>query len=151
MPTSTRFVVSVHMLALMARHGNRPLPSEVIAADVGTNPAVIRALLSRLSTADLTTSQRGKGGGALLARAPEDIRLLDIYAAVEEREIFTVHNSAVSNRQGVGGYVLASLVDPLRLAREAMERELAQVTVQDMVDRIALLIDRKDHAGGRSG
>ena len=136
MPTSTRFVVSVHMLALMARQDGTPLRSEEIAADVGTNPAVIRALLSRLSVADLTTSQRGKGGGALLARSVDRIRLLDVYLAVEDREIFAFHQGGQDATQGVGRYVLAALALPLKLAREAMERELAGATVQHIVDDI---------------
>src|ERR1700737_2351834 len=63
MPTSTRFVVAVHTLAI---NSGPPMRSQDIASSANTNPTVIRSLLSRLSEAGLTTSQLGTGGGALL-------------------------------------------------------------------------------------
>lgn len=136
MPTSTRFVVSLHTLAMIARNAGEPTSSESIAADVGTNPAVIRALLSRLASAGLTTSQRGNGGGALLARPVSEITLLDAYLAVEERDIFTFHSSAADDRHSVSHYIFDSVATPLKHAREAMERALAVISLRDIVDDI---------------
>lgn len=91
MPTSTRFVVSLHMLALLADHGDMPLRSEDIAASVNSNAAVVRALLLRLASAGLTRSQLGNRGGAMLARPSSEIRLVDVYHAVEDRNFFAFH------------------------------------------------------------
>jgi Rrf2 family protein len=136
LPTSTRFAVSVHLLALLVRRAGRPMRSEEIAADVGTNPVVIRALLSRLSAAGLTFSQRGSGGGAVLAKAAGEIRLLDAYLAVEDREIFNFHRSPRDEGQTIGQQVKTCLAGPLLRARKAMELELASVTIQDIADDI---------------
>ncbi len=133
MPTSTRFVVSVHVLTLLAQHGGQPVRSEEIAGDVGTNPAVIRALLSRLSAAGLTTSYRGNGGGAVLAKPASQIRLLDAYLAVEDREIFSFPRSIPDGEEAIGRLVVASLAVSLRHARNAMEIELASVSIEDIL------------------
>jgi DNA-binding IscR family transcriptional regulator len=84
MPTSTRFAVAVHTLAALAVSGGKPLRSEDLAISVNTGPVVIRGLLSRLSGAGLTRSQLGAGGGALLAKPANRIRLIDVYQAVED-------------------------------------------------------------------
>src|SRR5476649_1007062 len=91
MPTSTRFAVAVHTLAALAVSGGKPLRSEDLANSVHTGPVVIRSLLSRLSNAGLTTSQLGSGGGALLAKPAKKIRLLDVYEAVEDTQLFSLH------------------------------------------------------------
>lgn len=139
MPTSTRFAVSVHALVLLARDDGQPVRSERIAADVGTNPAVIRALFSRLSAAGLTASHRGNGGGAVLARPASQIRLLDAYLAVEDPEIFSFHPSASDDDETIGHFVAASLAAPLRLARQAMEDELAAVSIADIAASMSRL------------
>ena len=108
--------------------------SDEIAADVGTNPAVIRALLSRLSAAGLTSSLRGNGGGAMLAREASQIRLLDVYLAVEDREIFSFHSTSPDDGEAIGRDVATSLAKPLLQARLAMEHHLAAVSIQCIID-----------------
>ncbi|UXN00435.1 Rrf2 family transcriptional regulator [Xanthomonas hortorum pv. pelargonii] len=88
MPTSTRFVVAVHILTALAVSDGKPLRSEDLAYSANTGPVVVRSLLSRLAEAGLTRSQLGAGGGALLARQAKTIRLLDVYQAVEDTELF---------------------------------------------------------------
>src|SRR6202011_3113939 len=68
MPTSTRFVVSVHVLTALAVSDGKPMRSEDLAYSANTSPVVIRGLLSRLNDVGLTRSQLGAGGGALLAK-----------------------------------------------------------------------------------
>lgn len=79
MPTSSRFVVTVHALAAMAVSDGTPMRSADLAGSASTSAVVIRGLLSRLHQAGLTTSQLGAGGGALLAKPAARIRLLDVY------------------------------------------------------------------------
>lgn len=144
MPTSTRFIVSIHTLTMLASHDGRPVRSEDLAAGIGTNPAVVRALLTRLAAAGLTTSQLGNGGGALLKRPGDAITLLDIYLAVEDREIFSPHRSLPQEPDSIGRHIVETLAQPLAAAREAMERELGAITVADVLARIR---HRSDAAG----
>jgi DNA-binding IscR family transcriptional regulator len=109
MPTSTRFVVAVHTLAAIAVSGGKPMRSEDLAYSANTSAVVIRGLLSRLSEAKLTTSQLGAGGGALLAKPPGEIKLLDVYRAVEDPELFALHRTPPCESCAVGGNILAAM------------------------------------------
>lgn len=137
MSTSTRFVVAVHTLAILAMNGRVPSRSEDIASSVNTNPTVIRSLLSRLGEAGLTMSQLGTGGGSLLAKPPAKIRLLDVYRAVEDNEIFALHRSPPDPNCPIGGNVQAVLRPVLDRASTALERELAGVTIAGIANELA--------------
>jgi DNA-binding IscR family transcriptional regulator len=139
MPTSTRFVVAVHVLVALAVSGGKPLRSEVIAESASTGAGVIRGLLSRLSGAGLTGSRLGVGGGALLIVPAESIRLLDVYEAVEDTELFSLHRTPPCETCPVGGNILGALQPALARAREAFEAELARVTIADVAADVTLL------------
>ena len=139
MPTSTRFAVAVHSLASMAVCGNKPMRSEDLATSASTNATVIRSLLSRLSEAGLTRSQMGAGGGALLAKPVAQIRLLDVYRAVEDSEIFAMHRSPPNRECPVGRNIQDAMRPALERARRALEKELAAVTIADIAAEIARL------------
>ena len=137
MPTSTRFAVAVHLLAALAVSDGAPLRSEDLAYSVNTGPVVIRGLLSRLNEAGLTRSQLGAGGGALLARPAQKIRLLDVYRAVEDTELFSLHRTAPCENCAVGGNILEAMEPALMRARQALEDELAKVTIADIAAEVA--------------
>jgi Rrf2 family protein len=139
MPTSTRFVVAVHALAAIAVSGGKPLRSEDLAYSANTSAVVIRGLLSRLNEAKLTTSQLGAGGGALLAKPAAQIKLLDVYQAVEDPEIFSLHRTLPCENCAVGGNILAAMQPALDRARQALEMELAKVSVADIAEEVARL------------
>ena len=139
MPTSTRFAVSVHTLSVLAVRGGRPVRSEDLAYSVNTSAVVVRGILSRLTAAGLTTSQLGAGGGALLAKPAESIRLLDVYRAVEDSEIFSLHRTPPCENCAVGGNILEAMRPALTRAREALESELAAVSIADIASEVARL------------
>ncbi len=139
MPTSTRFVVAVHVLTALAVTDGKPLRSEDLAYSANTGAVVIRGLLSRLNEAGLTRSQLGAGGGAMLAKPAQDIRLLDVYEAVEDTELFSVHRTPPCENCAVGGNILAAIQPALTRARSAMEDELAVTTIADIASHLAEL------------
>ena len=139
MPTSTRFVVAVHVLTALAVGDGKPMRSEDLAYSVNTGPVVIRSLLSRLSDAGLTKSQLGAGGGTLLARPADQIRLLDVYEAVEDTELFSMHRIPPCETCAVGGNIQQALRPTLERARRALEQELALVSVADVANEVARL------------
>ena len=139
MPTSTRFVVAAHILTGIAVGDGSPQRSEDLAYSVNTSAVVIRGLLSRLGDAGLTRSQLGAGGGAMLAKPAASIRLLDVYQAVEDTELFSVHRTPPCEQCAVGGNILDALQPILDKARGAMEQELAKVTIADIAADVARL------------
>lgn len=137
MPTSSRFVVAVHTLAALAVNEGTPMRSEDLARSASTNPAVIRSLLSRLADAGMSTARMGSGGGSMLAKSASRISLLDVYRAVEDCEIFTLHRSAPDRNCVVGKHVQDAMRPALDKARQALEDELARVTIDDIAAEIA--------------
>lgn len=133
MPTSSRFAVAVHILTLLAQSAGEPVTSEHIAGSVNTHPAVIRRVLMALARAGLTTTQFGAGGGALLARAPEAISLLDVYRAVEDGVVFGTPREAPNPTCRVGRRVRGALDRRTAAATRALEAELARDTVADVL------------------
>jgi Rrf2 family protein len=138
-PTSTRFAVAVHVLTALAVSDGKPLRSEDLAYSANTGAVVIRGLLSRLNDAGLTRSQLGTGGGALLAKPAGKIRLLDVYEAVEDTELFSMHRTPPCKTCAVGGNILDALRPALTRARKALEDELASTTIGDISKEVARL------------
>ena len=139
MPTSSRFVVAVHVLTALAVSDGKPLRSEDLAYSANTGAVVIRGLLSRLSEAGLTRSQLGAGGGALLAKPANEIRLLDIYKAVEDTVLFAQHRMPPCEKCAVGAHILQAIHPVLAKAQTALEDTLAAATIADMAAEVARL------------
>ncbi|CAG4919525.1 Rrf2 family transcriptional regulator [Paraburkholderia gardini] len=131
MNTSSRFAFAVHVLALLSLQEGVPLSSDMIAGSVNTNPVLVRRLLSMLSAAGLTTSQLGAGGGALLARAPRDITLLEIYRAVDDAQLFGLHREEPNPACMVGRNIQVVLRGIIDDAQRAMESSLGARTLAD--------------------
>ncbi|HEU0301350.1 MAG TPA: Rrf2 family transcriptional regulator, partial [Longimicrobium sp.] len=103
---SSRMAVAVHVLAYLAWRRDEPITSERMASSVNTNPVVVRRIMGSLRNAGLVSVQPGVGGGAQLAREPEDITLLEVYRAVEEKEeLFAMHSSEPCRHCDIGGHI----------------------------------------------
>jgi Rrf2 family protein len=134
---NTRFAVATHILTFLETQGGEPASSELIASSVNTSPSLIRRLLSQLAKAELTVSQMGTGGGAMLARPGETITLLDVYRAVNEQgSVFGTHadpNPACP----VGRNIQPVLKTQMRAAEQALLAQLAKTTIAGMAAAVA--------------
>ncbi len=139
MPTSTRFVVSVHTLVNLAVGDGTPMRSEDLAYSANTSSTVIRGLLVRLNDAGLTRSQLGNGGGAMLARPADSITLFQVYEAVEDTELFSLHREEPCKTCPVGGNLIEAIQPVLEKARRAMEDTLGQATIARLAADVARL------------
>lgn len=66
-----------------AMEGNEPVSLSAIAIRQNLPLAYLEQLFNKLKKADLVTSARGSAGGYLLKKAPMDINVFDIIAAVD--------------------------------------------------------------------
>jgi Rrf2 family protein len=71
------------MAWLAAAPRNVPVRAKDLSEGSGIPPHYLSKVLRRLVLADLLVSQKGQGGGFVLARSPEEIRFIDILAAVD--------------------------------------------------------------------
>src|SRR3954451_2795670 len=148
MMISSRVAVAAHVLAYMAWKRSEAATSERIAASVNTNPVVVRRIMGALKSAGLVTVQAGVGGGAALAREAEDITLLDVYRAVEEREeLFSLHPAEPSRSCNVGGNIRDVLKPIFCRAHQAVEAVLAEVSIA----QVAREVMQRAQSGGCCG
>jgi Rrf2 family transcriptional regulator, cysteine metabolism repressor len=81
---STKAEYGIRVMAHLARHdGNHPISLGSIADAEGLPLAYLEHLVQRLRKASLVESRRGAHGGYTLARAPEEISMADVVAALE--------------------------------------------------------------------
>lgn len=71
------------MVALAEHYGDGPVSVATIAKSSAIPSAYLEQLISPLRKSGLVTSRRGAHGGYLLARVPSDIRIGEIYRAME--------------------------------------------------------------------
>jgi Rrf2 family protein len=136
MPTSSRFTTAVHILTLLGHERGEAVTSDYIAGSVNTNPVVIRRLLRALADAGLVTSVPGTSGGSRLARAADDITLLDVYSAVEDEQLFGRHAQQPNAKCPVGNRIADLLAPRFDEAAQALRKSLARTTIASLLDEV---------------
>ena len=137
MLSSSRFIVAIHALSVLARHAHKgPVCSTAIATSVDTNPVVIRRLMAELEKAKLVRATAGRSGGFELERNAEGITLADIYQAVEDETVFRMHKTDPNSKCPVACQMGKILGAPLRAAESALSTSLAMTTLHDVAEAI---------------
>ena len=134
MQFSSRLPVAVHiLLAIVEFDGKEKTTSTFLAGSVNVNPVIIRNTLGQLKSAGLVNVKAGEGG-ASLAKNPENISLLDVFDAVEKEEsLFHFHENP-NPECPVGKNVHAVLDRRLYSIQEAMQKQMASITLQDLIN-----------------
>ncbi|MBC8104941.1 MAG: Rrf2 family transcriptional regulator [Cytophagales bacterium] len=132
MKTDNRLSRMLHVLLHMARH-DQPFTSEQIAKMLTTNPVVVRRTMVGLREAGYVKSERGRGGGWILACDLAEITLLDIRRAVGGWQMFATEDGESPPSCAVERVVNAALDDTLRQAEALLVEKLAAVTLADLL------------------
>ena len=144
MQISSRFTMAIHMFACIDTFTDQKMTSDFMAASIGTNPVIVRKLLQQLKAAGLIEVSRGTGG-VTVTKPLNEITFLDIYKAVEctpDEELFHFHENP-NQACLVGRNIHHVLDDKLAKVQEAMEKELAAITLADVKRDIALTIEEQ--------
>ena len=133
MLSSSRFVVAVHVMSLLAHYGkNGPVCSGIIAKSVDTNPVVIRRLMSQLESKTLVVSTSGRAGGFVLGRPADEITLSQIYQAVEDEQVFRVHRCSENPHCDTARQIFKALMPKLAEASQAMTAALSRTKLSEI-------------------
>ena len=132
MAMNSRFTIAVHILTVLAQAQGEPLKSDLVANSINTNPVVVRRIWSVLAKFGLIVSRTGAAGGGMLAREAANITLLDVYSAVENRCLFTMHANPPNQRCVIGKNIQAALECIFAEAQHEMENVLARKTIADI-------------------
>ena len=131
-PTALQLMLN---LALAQAEGVAQLSSTQLAGALGTNPSLVRKLLSPLATAGLVRSSFGRDGGVRLGRPSDTITLRDIYGAVlGEKSLWTPR--AVPHQCLVSSNVERYFIDLAAEAEDAVLRTLEHKTLADSLSEL---------------
>lgn len=134
MQFSSRLPIAVHiLLAIVEFEGKEKTTSVFLAGSVNVNPVIIRNTLGQLKAAGLVEVKAGEGGSTL-AKEPKDISLMDIFEAVEKKELLFHFHENPNPECPVGKNVHAVLDKRLLAIQEAMQNQMKSVTLQNLID-----------------
>lgn len=132
---NSRFAVAIHILSLVAAGPREQVTSEFIASSVNTNPVVIRRISGMLRKAGLIQSNIGTPG-SILTKDPQEISLLEVYQAVQNKDdLFSIHENTNPNCM-VGKNIQRTLEESFYKAQLAMENELANQSLHDIIEHL---------------
>ncbi len=144
MKRDSRLSGVLHILLHMARQPG-PQTSETLARAMETNPVVVRRLMAGLREQGLVRSEKGHGGGWVIARDLDRITLRDIYEALGEPEILAMGNRTEAPGCLVEQAVNAALGSAFDEAEALLLRRFGEVTLAqlsaDVVDRMPSAAD----------
>ena len=129
--TRTRYGIRA-IIELAAHHGAGPLQIRAIAERQDISVKYLEQLMAMLKAAGFVKSVRGAKGGYLLDRPPEQIKVSEVFNALEGPVVMV---ECVEN-QNYCARIADCIARQLWIeVQEAVEGVLKAVTLQDLVDR----------------
>ena len=152
MQISMKRSVAVHCLIFVHEaKGIAKVTSNLLAESTGSNPVVIRNILSALKKAGLITVPRGTGGAELCAD-PSQITLYQIYSALEPdgmSSIIGIHPCQKSPCP-VAQNIRQVLKTPYQKIEDSIQQTMEGITLQSMIDDFEQLAHPSDSDTARS-
>lgn len=134
MQISTKFTIAIHILAAVDFFGDKTkVTSDLLASSIGSNPVIIRNIMSDLQSAGIISTKRGPGG-IEIKKPLDQITFYDVYEAVEKNkdQLFNFHDNP-NPACPVGRNIHAALDGRLASAQHNFEDDLKQYTIADVV------------------
>lgn len=138
MAGNSRLASAIHVAGMLSFADSMPLTSEAIAQSCGTNPVVIRRIISLLTKSGLVVVKKGTGGGARLTRGPEYITLGEIYDALDEGALFDVPQFGSEHPCPLARVVRPVLADVLGEAEREMKHYLYERSLAEVIELVRL-------------
>jgi len=142
---STRSDYAIKALVRLAlADGSAPVTARDIVAFTGVPPKFLEQVMHDLRQAGLVESQRGKGGGYVIARDPASVSFADVIDAIDGRRAGPTgaragpagSNGGKGRMQG-GGRADALVAPVWREVRECTRTILGSATIADAAARAA--------------
>jgi Rrf2 family protein len=135
MAANSRFAMATHIMTSLAFHSDEIVSSAYLASSLNTNSVVVRRILGALHRAGLLETLAGRSGGARLSQKPSSISLYDIFAAVDEENLFS-YNPNDPNKKCPLSCQMKSVLEPIfDSANEALAQYLKRVRLSELVSQ----------------
>lgn len=131
MKSKGRLSAVLHALLHMAHRGG-PMTSEELAACLRTHAVVVRRTMAGLREAGFVVSERGHGGGWVLARDLASVTLLDVQMAVGDAGGAADGDGPHADGCVIEQSVQRALAGSLREAEALLMKRLGEVTLADL-------------------
>jgi Rrf2 family protein len=129
MKISQAVVYAVHATLKLARADPRqPVPCNELAGDGEMPERFLLQIMRTLVLGGVVSSKRGHTGGFSIARAPDEITLLEIVEAVDDH----LH-SEIPDLEGLPLYAQKRLGKTLQKTANSARRELQKVTLSQLL------------------
>ena len=145
MSLSSRFAIALHALCVLVAVSDKDVPSGLIASSINTNPVVVRRILASLKRAGLVQTREGAEGGYRLARAPQQIGLDAIYAAVEPEPLFASHAAPPNMGCPVGAGIRPALKALFAETEAVLAQSLAGHSLAEFSARLSCPTPAREH------
>lgn len=148
MQISMKCSIAVHCLIFIHEaKGIAKVTSGLLAESTGSNPVVIRNILSALKKAGLITVPRGTGGAELCAQ-PSQITLYQIYAALEPKGITSIIGIHPCDGRPcpVAKNIRKVLESPYHKIENAVKETMEKITLQSMIDEFHDIVQTEAHS-----
>jgi Rrf2 family protein len=129
--TRTRYGTRA-IFELALNHGKGPLQTKIIAQHQKISVKYLEQLMAILKAGGFVRSIRGSKGGYVLARPPNQVKISDIFHALEGSVITVECLENESYCEQIADCVARQVWAQVQ---EAIETVLQSITLQDMVDR----------------
>ena len=148
MQISMKCSVAVHCLIFIHEaKGIAKVTGNLLAESTGSNPVVIRNILSALKKAGLVTIPRGTGGAELCVD-PSQITLYQIYTALEPEGIASL--IGIHPCEGrpcpVAQNIRKVLESPYRKIEEAVKKAMEEITLESMIEEFHGLVSEPNES-----
>jgi Rrf2 family cysteine metabolism transcriptional repressor len=129
------------MLELALHYGEGPVSVREIAERQEISERYLENLMISLLSQGLVTSVRGKGGGFTLARAPENIRLLEVIRATEGSlsPVACLDEPDACRRAGS-----CVTIEIWEMLKQSLTGVLGSITLRDMANKYAQKTGREE-------
>ena len=144
MQISIKCSVAVHCLIFIHEaKGIAKVTSNLLAQSTGSNPVVIRNILSALKKAGLITVTRGTGGAELCAD-PSQITLYQIYSALEPNGLTSVLGIHPCEGRScpVAQNIRKVLEPPYHKIENAVKNAMEEITLQSIIDDFHAIVQQ---------
>jgi len=131
MKSSSQLSDVLHVLLHMA-HADAPLTSEMLASAMGTNPVVLRRLMTGLREAGFVSSEKGHGGGWVMAATLASVTLRDVHMALGSPALVTLGFREDRPECLVAQVVNESLRTAVQQAEASLLARLESITLSEL-------------------
>jgi len=131
MRQDSRLSGALHALLHMAEHDG-PVTSEILAKAMCTHPVVVRRVMAGLREKGLVRSEKGHGGGWMLACDLAKVSLRDIYDALGRPTLLAIGNRSEAPSCLVEQAVNAALGEAFDAAEALLLSRLGTVTLAEL-------------------